>query len=90
MQSNESSLAYQSFPPDYVINTKWMLEGLLLPIVGIIGIVGKAWVPNITWIKHRVMVLDFILSSVGEVKIDTKVASSDKSSDLAVELNLEN
>ena len=77
MQNNESSLGYQSFPPDYVINTKWMLEGLLLPIVGIIGIVGNAWVPNNTWIKHRVRVLYSIVSSVGEVKSDTKVALSE-------------
>ena len=41
MQNNESSFGYQAFRPDYVINTKWMLEGLLLPIVGIVGIVGN-------------------------------------------------
>ena len=40
-QNNESSLDYQSFPLDYVISTKWILEGLLLPIVGIVGIVGN-------------------------------------------------
>ena len=39
MQNNESSLGYH--PAEYVINTKWMLEGLLLPIVGIVGIVGN-------------------------------------------------
>ena len=27
--------------PDYVVNIRWILEGIVLPSVGIIGIVGK-------------------------------------------------
>ena len=27
--------------PDYVVNIKWVLEGLVMPVVGIIGIIGK-------------------------------------------------
>ena len=27
--------------PSYVLNIRWLLEGILLPCVGIIGIIGK-------------------------------------------------
>ena len=30
--------------PDYVVNARWVLEGILLPGIGGLGIVGMVWV----------------------------------------------
>ena len=31
-------------PHEYVMATKWMIEGFLLPLVGFVGIVGKIFI----------------------------------------------
>ena len=36
MTNNSSNVA-----PGYVVFTRWILEGILLPSVGIVGIIGK-------------------------------------------------
>ena len=33
--------------PDYVVNARWVLEGILLPGIGGLGIVGMVWVLGI-------------------------------------------
>ena len=30
--------------PDYVVNARWVLEGILLPVVGGVGVVGRSFV----------------------------------------------
>ena len=36
MISNTSNVA-----PEHVVYSRWMLEGILLPFVGLVGIIGK-------------------------------------------------
>ena len=36
MTSNQT----QSVPPDYVIKSRWLFEGIFLPSVGFVGIIG--------------------------------------------------
>ena len=38
---SEDQLEVVSGPPGYVINVKWGLEGLVMPMIGIIGVLGK-------------------------------------------------
>ena len=32
--------------PDYVVNIKWALEGLVMPTVGVIGIIGNLFITS--------------------------------------------
>ena len=33
--------------PDYVVNARWVLEGILLPVIGGLGVVGRSFVLHI-------------------------------------------
>ena len=41
----EVALTYDT--PDYVVNARWVLEGILLPAIGGLGIGGMVWVLGI-------------------------------------------
>ena len=40
---NDSTIDWsaQTVPPEYVIHARWLLEGVLLPCVGVVGIIGE-------------------------------------------------